>query len=144
MQNHKQEEVLISPDTLSYYWIKYILFSVCQFCTGAMISLTFNYSSLSTFMQEMCEKIRLKRLENSLFSIVEEEWGKYVLFAIYKVTFEKLQCYLMAICTYFMRWLIHTTSLVRFSTICLKLTPVMGRFRGRVKCRSFMQIHTNW
>ncbi len=56
-QNHKQEEVLISPDTLSYYWIKYILFSVCQFCTGAMISLTLNYSSLSTFMQEMCEKI---------------------------------------------------------------------------------------
>ncbi len=30
---------------------------------------------------------------------------------------------------------------VRFCTICLN--PVTGRFRGGVRCRSFVQIHTN-
>ncbi len=36
---------------------------------------------------------------------------------------------------------IHTTSLIRFSPICLN--PSDG-FSGGVRCRSFVQIHTNW
>ncbi len=47
------------------------------------------------------------------------------------------------ICTYFTRWLIHTNSYDLTQSRTIVYTPVMGRFRGGVRSRSFVQIHTN-